>query len=115
RVLLKDQSTGSQNGIYVFNGAASALTRATDADTDAEVTAGLYTWATEGTVNADSGWVLTTNDPITLDTTSLVFTQFTGLGQITAGAGLTKTANTIDVIAADVSLTVNADSLQINY
>jgi hypothetical protein len=114
RVLLKNQSTGSQNGIYVFNGTGSALTRATDADTSAKVTTGMFVFVSEGTVNADSGWVLTTNDAITLGTTSLTFTQFTGAGQISAGAGLTKTANTLDV-GAGTGITVAADSVAVDF
>ena len=113
RVLLKDQSTGSQNGIYVWNGSAVAMTRATDADVSADVTPGMFTFIEQGTVNADSGWVLTTDAPITLDTTSLVFTQFTGAGQITAGNGLTKTANTLDVGGTTNRITVAADSVDI--
>lgn len=95
RVLVKDQGTASANGIYVVS--AGAWTRSTDADTSAEVSAGMYTWVEEGTANGDSGWLLTTNNPITLGTTSLTFTQFSGAGQITAGLGLTKTGNTLDV------------------
>lgn len=113
RVLLKDQSTASQNGIYVVV-ASGAASRSPDADADAEVTAGLAVWVTEGTTNADSGWVLTTNDPITVDTTALSFAQFTGGASITAGDGLTKTGSTIDFVTADTSLTVNADSVQVN-
>lgn len=96
RVLVKDQSTASQNGIYVV--AAGAWSRSTDADNSpaGEVTAGMYCFVEEGTVNADSGWVLTTNDAITLGSTSLAFAQFNGLGQITAGTGLTKTGNTLN-------------------
>lgn len=76
RVLLKDQSLARDNGIYIFNGAASTLTRSTDADTSAEVKAGTYTFVTEGTVNADTSWVLTTDNPIVLGTTALTFTNF---------------------------------------
>lgn len=76
RVLVKNQSTASANGIYVV--AAGSWTRATDADSDAEVHAGMFTFVTEGTTNADTGWVLTQNDPITVGTTSLAFTQFSG-------------------------------------
>lgn len=112
RVLVKDQSTGSQNGIYVV--AAGSWSRATDADSSTEVTAGMFTFVAEGTVNADSGWVLTTNDTITLDTTSLTFAQFSGAGQITAGAGLTKSGNTIDVGTASSSrIVVNADNIDL--
>lgn len=112
RVLVAGQSTASANGIYVV--AAGAWTRATDADTSPKVTAGMFTFVTEGTANADSGWVLTTNDAITLGTTALAFTQFSGAGQVVAGAGLTKTGNTLDVIAnADGSIVVNADDIQV--
>lgn len=113
RVLLKNQSTASQNGIYVFNGSGSAMTRATDANTSAKVTSGLYTFISEGTANATSGWVLSTADAITLDTTSLTFTQFSGAGQITAGDGLTKTGNVINVVAG-TGLVVAADSVSID-
>lgn len=113
RVLVKNQSTGSQNGIYtVISG--GAWTRAADADVSSEVTAGLFVFVEEGTSNADSGWVLTTDNPITLDTTALTFTQFSGAGQITAGAGLTKTGNTLDVGTASASrIVVNADSIDL--
>ena len=112
RVLVKDQSTGSENGIYVVQ-ASGAAVRATDADTSAEVTAGMFTFVSEGTVNADSGWVLTTNDTITLGTTALAFAQFSGAGQITAGDGLTKTGNTINVVGTAARITANADSIDI--
>ena len=112
RVLVKNQSTASENGIYVVQ-ATGAAVRADDADTNAEVTSGMFTFVEEGTVNADSGWVLTTNNPITLGSTGLVFAQFSGAGQITAGAGLTKTGNTIDVVGTSDRITVNADSVDI--
>jgi hypothetical protein len=92
-VLVKDQSTGADNGIYVV--AAGAWARSADADTSAEVTAGLYCYVTEGTANGDSGWILTTNDPITLGSTALTFVQFTGAGQIIAGNGIVKSGNTL--------------------
>jgi hypothetical protein len=111
RVLVKDQSTASANGIYVV--AASTWSRSTDADTDAEVHAGMFTFVEEGTVNADSGWVLSTNNPIVVGSTSLTFAQFSGAGQITAGAGLTKTGNTIDAVGTSNRITVNADSIDI--
>jgi len=95
RILLKDQSTGAENGIYTVN-ASGAPTRATDADANAEVTAGLAVFVEEGTTNADTGWVLTTNDPITVGTTALTFTQFTGIGDLVAGSGLAKTGNTVN-------------------
>jgi len=113
-VLLKDQTTGSQNGLYVWNGAAVAMTRATNADTSAEVRSGMFVFVTEGTANSDNGFTLTTNDPITLGTTALVFTQTSGAGQVLAGTGLTKTGNSIDVIGTTNRIAVAADSIDIS-
>jgi len=95
RVLVAGQTTGSANGIYVV--AAGAWSRATDADVSAEVTPNLAVFVEEGTANADTGWTLITDGPITLGTTALVFSQFTGTGSIIAGAGILKTSNTLDV------------------
>lgn len=112
RVLVKDQTTGSANGIYVAS--LTAWTRAADANISAEVTPGMFVFVEEGTANGDSGYVLTTNASITLDTTSLTFTQFSGAGQITAGAGLTKTGNQIDVVtASSTRIVVNADNIDL--
>jgi hypothetical protein len=111
RVLVKDQSTGSANGIYVV--AASSWSRSTDADTDAEVHAGMFTFVEEGTTHADSGWVLSTNNPIVVGSTSLTFAQFSGAGQITAGDGLTKTGNTINAVGTSNRISVAADSIDI--
>jgi len=90
RILVKDQVAGADNGIYAVTtegtaGVAFILTRATDADL--EISAGVFTFIERGTANGDEGWVLTTNDPITVDTTALTFTQFSG-----AGAGGASTA-----------------------
>lgn len=113
RILIKDQSSGSENGIYTVN-ASGAPTRATDADSNAEVTSGMYVWVENGTANANSAWVLSTTGTITLGTTALTFTQFSGLGQITAGAGLTKTGNTIDVVSANSGrIVVNANDIDL--
>jgi len=113
RVLVKNQSTASANGIYdVVSG--GSWTRSADANISAEVTSGMFVFVEEGTTNADSGWVLTTDGTITLGTTNLAFTQFSGAGNITAGDGLTKTGNTIDVVTADAGrIVVNADSIDL--
>lgn len=118
RVLVKNQVTGADNGVYKCTtegtaGVAFVLTRATDCDEDAEVTAGLYVFASEGTVNADSSFVLTTNDPITVDTTALVFDLFSHAGLIEAGTGLTKTGDTINAIGGD-GILANADDLEVD-
>jgi hypothetical protein len=109
RVLVKNQSTGSQNGIYVVK-ASGAPDRSTDADSGTEVTANFAVFVEEGTVNADSGFTLTNNGAITIGTTALVFTQFTGLGQVTAGDGLTKTGNTLNV-AAGTGISITGDAV----
>ena len=104
RVLVKSQTTGSENGIYVV--AAGAWTRSTDADNtpSGEVTSGMFTFVESGTINANNGFVLTTQNPITLDTTALVFTVFTSTGTISAGTGLTKVVDTISLTGQALSL-----------
>jgi len=118
RVLVKNQTTGTENGIYTVTtvgdaGTPYVLTRAEDFDSSEEITAGAFSFVTEGTVNADLGFAVSTNDPITLDTTAIAFTQFSGLGQVTAGTGLTKTGNTIDAIGGN-GITANADDLAVD-
>jgi len=110
RVLVKDQSTGSENGIYI---AGSSPVRSADANTSAEVTSGMFCFVEEGTVNGDNGFVLTTNDTITLDTTALTFVQFSGAGQIVAGDALSKSGNTLNVNDDNITLEVNTDQLRI--
>lgn len=86
RVLVKNQSTASQNGVYVC--AAGAWSRATDADTAAEITNGAFVFVTAGTVNANTGWTQTLTIT-TLGTDSASFSQFSGAATYTAGTGLT--------------------------
>lgn len=93
RVLVKNQSAPAENGIYVA--ASAAWARASDANTSAEVKSGTATFVTEGTANSDKGFVLSTNDPITLDTTALTFVQFSGVG-----AGITNFIQLLDVPSA---------------
>ena len=116
RVLVKDQGTAADNGIYdVVSG--GAWTRSSDADNSpsgGEVTSGMFTFVEEGTTNGDAGFVLTTDDPITLGSTALSFAQFSGAGQITAGAGMTKTGNTLDVGTANTGrIVVNANDIDL--
>lgn len=111
RVLVKNQTTGSQNGIWVV--AAGAWSRAQDADSTAEVTPGMFAFVEEGTSNGDSGYLLTNDGTITLGTTALTFAQFSGAGQIIAGAGLVKNGNTIDVVGTSDRITISADYIDI--
>jgi phage-related tail fiber protein len=112
RVLVKNQTTATQNGIYVC--ATGAWTRALDADSAGELKAGSFVFVTEGTTNADSGWILSTDGAITIGSTAINFTQFSGGGQIIAGAGLTKSGNSIDIVSASPArIVVNADSIDL--
>jgi len=111
RVLVKDQATGSENGVYV---AGATPARAADFDADSEVTAGAFFFVEEGTTNGDAGFVLTTDNDITVDTTSLAFSQFSGGGQITAGDGMTKSGNTLNVVGGD-GITANANDIAAQY
>ena len=113
RVLLKDQTDASENGIYVAVASGGTPARSTDADASADVTSGMFVWVEEGTSNGDQGYVLTTNNVITLNTTDLTFTQFSGAGQITAGNGMTKSGNTINVVPDAVTLSVTADEIKL--
>jgi hypothetical protein len=110
RVLLKDQATGSQNGIYVWTASGSPLTRAVDADASAEIDS-MAVFVESGTVNADRMYVLSTDNPV-LDTTALVYSQLGGGGVYTAGAGLVG-ATTFDV-GAGTGITVAADSIAVD-
>ena len=97
RVLVKNQSTASANGIYVA--ASGAWSRSNDALTGAQMLQATM-YIEEGTTQADTAWVCTTNAPITIGTTPLTFVQFSGGGTYTAGTGLTLTGN---VFAADTT------------
>jgi hypothetical protein len=110
RILVKDQTTGADNGLYLVTATGDGsnpfvLTRTTDADVSSEVTAGLYVFADQGTANADTAWVLSTNDPITLNTTALVFVQFASFAAVLANAGLIKSGNNL---AVEVDTSANA-------
>lgn len=110
RLLLKNQATGAQNGIWVVStlgtGANGVWDRATDFDADVEVTGGAFAFAEEGTANGDSGWVLATNNPIVIggaSGTALTFNQFSGSGSgvssFSAGTtGLTPSTGTTGAI-----------------
>lgn len=118
RVLVKDQASALQNGIYTITtvGTASTnwvLTRATDADQNPEVTPGAFTFVEEGTNNGNNGYVCTSTGTITIGTSNITWVQFSGAGQINAGDGLTKTGNRLDVVGTANRITANADSIDI--
>jgi len=111
RVLVKDQADATENGIYVV-AASGAPSRAADAD-QGDLTGGMFVFVEEGTANADNGFVCTTNGTPTLGTDDVGFAQFSGAGSVTAGAGLTKTGNQLDVQVDGVGIEISADTLQL--
>lgn len=115
RVLVTTE--GVHNGIYVVTDLGSGatkwiLTRAIDFDGSPtyEVRGGVFTFIQEGTNNSDSGWVLTNNGTVTVDTTVLVFTQFSGAGQITPGNALQKVGNVLNVLYDDLTIGKNGSN-----
>lgn len=111
RILVKNQTLGEANGIYVAG--VGAWARAIDADISAEVTRGMYIFVSAGDTQASMGFVLTTAGVITLGTSVLIFTQFSGAGQIYGGAGLIKIGNVLEVVGTANRITVNADDINI--
>ncbi len=91
RILIKNQTTQTENGIYVVQ-AAGAPVRSTDADTGVELV-GATVFVDSGTTQSDTGWTQTANAPITIGTTNITWVQFSGSGSYTAGTGLTLTGN----------------------
>ncbi len=118
RVLVKNQSTTAQNGVYdvTTTGSGSAafvLTRSADANSSSDMSGGSFFFIEEGTTNADNGYVATHNGSPTLGSDAITFAQFSGAGQISAGAALTKTGNTIDVEVDGSSIEITTDSLNV--
>lgn len=118
RLLVKNQAAGEQNGLYAVTqvgtgGTPFILTRVTDADTATELNTGAFCFVEEGTVNGDVGFVLVTNNPITIGTTALVFTQFSAAGSYTGGNGVTITGQSIALNLGDASLEFNAGAVRV--
>lgn len=117
RVLIKNQVNAVDNGVYVATDIGSVsspfvLTRAIDFDGTPtyEVRDGSFTFVQEGTTNANAGYVLVTNGAITVDTTSMEFTQFSGAGQIIAGEALEKIGNALNVKFDGVTIGLNGSN-----
>ena len=108
RVLLKNQSSGDENGIYVWTASDATMARADDMDGAAEFV-GSFFFVEEGTINSDQGFVCSTDGTIVVDTTAIAFTQFTGTGQLTAGSGMSKSANTFNVNVDDTYVKIDSN------
>ena len=118
RVLVKNQTTASENGIYSVTtqgdgSTAFVLTRATPEDQPSELSGGAFVFVEEGTANADNGYVFTHTGAPTFGTTALDVAQFSGAGQIDSGAALSKTGNRLDVEVDNSSIEVNVDALRV--
>ena len=124
RVLVKDQTEARQNGIYTVSDVGSnssnwRLERSSDTNTGAQLTGGSFTFVEEGTANSDNGYTFTHNGIPTLtdntlsNNTELPVSQFSGAGQVVAGAALVKAGNTLDVNVDDASIAVVSDALQV--
>src|SRR6056300_365969 len=111
RILIKDESTQAHNGIYIRT-SSTVFTRATDFDTTAEIASGDFLFVENGTTNGSNGYVQT-ETTTTIGTSAINFEQFSGAGQIDAGAALSKTGNQLNVEVDNSSIEVSADALRV--
>ena len=121
RILVKNQgattaANAKYNGIYSITtvgdaGAAWVLTRATDFNSDSKVTANAFTFAEMGTTYADTGWVLVSDGPLTLNTSNLTFTQFSGTGS----SGISGDGNNITFSSNTISLSSTPNFTNVKY
>jgi hypothetical protein len=112
RVLVKNQNSAAQNGIYVV--AAGSWTRSIDADQPAELNPGTFVFVEEGTVNSDTGFVVVSDGALTIGTDPIEWTLFSTSGTLVAGAGLSKNGYTLEVnTAANGGIEIAADNLQL--
>ena len=111
RVLVKDQADPKENGIYTVTtvgGLFSAwvITRAPDYDNHeiaTDVKEGDFVFVSRGTQNANNGWIENGSGPVVIGTGNIVYSQFSGAGQITNGTGLAKSGNTLSIATNGVS------------
>ena len=119
RVLVKDQTSASENGIYVAvaSGAASRSSDTNGTADTGELTSGTFTFVEGGTVNFDSGFVVSTDGTITVGSTGITWTQFSGAGSFDAGAGLSKSGTqvNVNVTANRTAITSDAIDISANY
>ena len=110
RCLVKNQTTQANNGIYVVS--ASTWTRSLDMDVWAEVP-GAFTFIEQGTTQADTGWVCTSNAGGTIGVTAITFVQFAGVGSYTAGTGLTLTGTQFSITNTAVTAAAYGSATQV--
>ena len=112
RIIVKDEVATANNGVYTINSARTVLTRATDADSTAELNGGDFFFVQNGTVNDNTGWVIV-DKVTTIGTTPVIFYQFSGAGTYTAGNGLTLTGSVFSAVA-DTGILVSSSGIAIN-
>lgn len=117
RLAIKDEVTAANNGIYSCTtagalGVAYVLTRVADMNQAAEIP-GAFVFVENGTVNDGAGFTVADAGPYTIGTTAINWTQFSGAGEVIAGAALTKSGNTLDVAVDGSSIEVNSDALRV--
>ena len=116
RILVKNQVSASENGIYVAT-ASGAASRSSDANgtvDTGELKPGTFTFVEEGTVNSDKGFVVSTNGTITVGSTGITWAQFSGAGSFEAGDGLSQSGNTINVNVTANRTAITADAIDIS-
>jgi hypothetical protein len=115
RVLLKDQTSASENGIYVAVSSGTGV-RSSDANGTAdtgELKPGTFTFVEEGDANSDKGFVVSTNGTITVGSSAIAWTQFSGAGSFEAGDGLSQNGNTINVNVTADRIAITSDAIDI--
>src|SRR5690606_10222522 len=113
RVLVKNQEDATENGIYIVVD-NDTWVRAPDADSESNVTTGMFTFVEEGETHGGEGWVLITPGPLELGTSELQFTRFSSQGVISAGDGLDKTGNTLSVVGTAGRISVGSGGVDID-
>lgn len=112
RLLIKNEATQANNGIYTWATGGTVLTRATDFDTNIEIASGDFTFVTSGTTYANTGWVQTL--PVTtVGTSPISWTQFSGAGTYTAGTGLTLTGSQFSITNTAVTAGAYGSATQV--
>jgi len=111
RLLVAQQTTTSQNGIYIFNGSGVALTRATDADASNEFTPARQVFVQQGTLYANTGWAVSSAANPVIGTDPISFTQVSGAASYVNGNGLSLTGNTFAVVGVAGQITVTGSGV----
>ena len=112
RILVKNEATQANNGIYTWATGGTVLTRATDFDTAVEIASGDFTFISNGTLYADTGWVQT--EPVTtIGSDPIIWSQFSGAGTYSAGTGLTLAGSQFSITNTAVTAGAYGSATQV--